>query len=181
MPSSGIWRPVDLVWTDVSEERIARLSLQPPVHAGSLFAEFSTLKMEAVRSSETSVHTRFTRLHIREDGILHGGLVKYSWLCRELHNAGVYCTFVEAKVVNQPGTCSEDVCGCSIVAFISKLVNRWSWVVSFMLRSLHASGNSPPYALGRRLAGTPDVVDKREEALSSAENEPRFLGRPSRS
>jgi hypothetical protein len=28
---------------------------QPPAHAGSSFADFSTLKMEAIRSSETSV------------------------------------------------------------------------------------------------------------------------------
>jgi hypothetical protein len=49
----------------------AWLSLQPPAHAGSSLAEFSTRKMEAVRSSETSVHTRSTRHHIQEDGILH--------------------------------------------------------------------------------------------------------------
>jgi hypothetical protein len=42
MPSSGMWRCVDLVWTDVSEERIA---------------------------SETSGHTRCTQRHIPEDGI----------------------------------------------------------------------------------------------------------------
>jgi hypothetical protein len=29
-----------------------------------------TLKMRAIRSSETSVHTRSTRRHIQEDGIL---------------------------------------------------------------------------------------------------------------
>jgi hypothetical protein len=35
-------------------------------------ADFSTLKMEAIRSSETSVQfTRSTRRHIPEDGILH--------------------------------------------------------------------------------------------------------------
>jgi hypothetical protein len=45
--------------------------LQPPVHAGSSLADFSTLKMEAISSSETSVHTRSTRRHIPEDGILH--------------------------------------------------------------------------------------------------------------
>jgi hypothetical protein len=35
--------------------------LQPPAHTGSSFADFSTLKMEAIRSSETSVHTSSTR------------------------------------------------------------------------------------------------------------------------
>jgi hypothetical protein len=39
--------------------------------AGSSLVDFLTLKMEAIRSSETSVHTRSTRLHIPEDGILH--------------------------------------------------------------------------------------------------------------
>jgi hypothetical protein len=49
-----MWRCVDLVWADVSEERIASIfrvekstSLQPPSHAGSSLADFSTLKMEA--------------------------------------------------------------------------------------------------------------------------------------
>jgi hypothetical protein len=40
-----------------------------PAHAGSPLADFSTLKMEAIRSSETS-HTRSTRRHIPEDSIL---------------------------------------------------------------------------------------------------------------
>jgi hypothetical protein len=83
-----MWRRVDLVWTDISEERIASIfrveksasedpawagvsKLQPPDHAGSPLADFYTLKMEAIRSSETSVHTRSTRRHIPEDGILH--------------------------------------------------------------------------------------------------------------
>jgi hypothetical protein len=47
-----------------------RLSLLPPAHAGSSLAFFSTLKMEAMRSSETSVHTRSPLRHIAEDGIL---------------------------------------------------------------------------------------------------------------
>jgi hypothetical protein len=46
-------------------------SFHPPAHAGSLHTDFSTLKMEAICSSETSVHTRSTRRHIPEDGILH--------------------------------------------------------------------------------------------------------------
>jgi hypothetical protein len=39
--------------------------------AGSSHADFSTLKMEAIRSSETLVHTRYTLRHIPEDGILN--------------------------------------------------------------------------------------------------------------
>jgi hypothetical protein len=87
-------RRVDLVWTDVKEERIAfifrveksaseepewaggcRLShhskTQPTSHAGSSLTDFSTLKMKAIRSYETSVHTRSTRSHIPDDGIFH--------------------------------------------------------------------------------------------------------------
>jgi hypothetical protein len=40
-------------------------------HAGASLADFSTLKMEAIHSSETSVYTRSTQRHIPEDGILH--------------------------------------------------------------------------------------------------------------
>jgi hypothetical protein len=42
------------------------LSLHP-----SSLADFSTLKMETISSSEMLVHTRSTRRHIPEDGILH--------------------------------------------------------------------------------------------------------------
>jgi hypothetical protein len=46
--------------------------LQLPAHAGSLLADFSILKMEAIRSSETSVQSTIsTRRHTPEDGILH--------------------------------------------------------------------------------------------------------------
>jgi hypothetical protein len=44
--------------------------LQSPAHGGSSLADFSTLKMEAIVSSETSIHTRTTRHHVPEDGIL---------------------------------------------------------------------------------------------------------------
>jgi hypothetical protein len=45
-------------------------SVLPPAHAGSLLADFSTLKMEAIRSSETSVHfIGSTRRHTLEDDI----------------------------------------------------------------------------------------------------------------
>jgi hypothetical protein len=45
------------------------LSLQPPAEAGSPLADFSTLKMEAIRPSETSVIPGFTQRHIPEDDI----------------------------------------------------------------------------------------------------------------
>jgi hypothetical protein len=46
--------------------------LQTPAHAGSSLADFSTLKIEAIRFSEKSVYTRSTRRHIPKDGILPG-------------------------------------------------------------------------------------------------------------
>jgi hypothetical protein len=50
MLSSEMWYRVDIVYTDVSEERIA-------AHVGSSFADFYTLKMEAINFSEASVYT----------------------------------------------------------------------------------------------------------------------------
>jgi hypothetical protein len=50
---------------------VTELILQAPAHAGSSLADFCTLKMEAIRSSETSVYTRSTRRHIQQNGILH--------------------------------------------------------------------------------------------------------------
>jgi hypothetical protein len=41
---------------------------------GSSLMDFSTLKMEAIRSYETSVHRRPTRRHIPKDGILRGNV-----------------------------------------------------------------------------------------------------------
>jgi hypothetical protein len=54
--------------------------LQPTSQAGSSLADFSTLKMEAICSSETSIHTRSTRCHIPEDGILYLSLFTFSAL-----------------------------------------------------------------------------------------------------
>jgi hypothetical protein len=51
--------------------KIRDLSLQLPAHTGSSVADFSSLKMEATRSSETSVHARSTQRHSPEDDILH--------------------------------------------------------------------------------------------------------------
>jgi hypothetical protein len=67
-----MWHRVEVVLTDVSEERIARLlltSLTDALHADFLIFP-SALKMEAIRSSETSVNTTSTRCHIPEDCFL---------------------------------------------------------------------------------------------------------------
>jgi hypothetical protein len=48
-----------VVLSDVSEDRIA-----------SIFRVEESVKMEAIRSSETSIHTRTTWRHIPESGIL---------------------------------------------------------------------------------------------------------------
>jgi hypothetical protein len=53
------------------EQVAAVCNLQSPAHADSSLADFSTLKMDAKCSSETSVHTRSTQRHIPENGILH--------------------------------------------------------------------------------------------------------------
>jgi hypothetical protein len=42
-------------------------SLQPPTYAGSSLTDFSTLKMEAIRASETSFYKRSIRRHIPRD------------------------------------------------------------------------------------------------------------------
>jgi hypothetical protein len=68
VPHSRIFLPWRWMWY-IPPKR--QFSLQSPAHAGSSVADFSILNMEAIRSSETSVYTRSTRLHIPEDGILH--------------------------------------------------------------------------------------------------------------
>jgi hypothetical protein len=47
-----------------------RISLQTPADSGSSLADFSTLKMEAIPSSETSVYASSTQRHIPEYDIV---------------------------------------------------------------------------------------------------------------
>jgi hypothetical protein len=56
---------------------------------------FCTLKMEAIRSSETSVHTRFIRRCIPEDGILHNHRreTPKSYISDKCLPYGLYYTF----------------------------------------------------------------------------------------
>jgi hypothetical protein len=67
LPSSGIYRRVVRMLTDVSEERIRPYLM----NTGFLLGCFSTLKMEVICSSETSLHTQTTRRYIPEDGNVH--------------------------------------------------------------------------------------------------------------
>jgi hypothetical protein len=55
--------------------------------AGSSLADFSTLKVEAIHSSETSVHARSSWRHIPEDGILH------SHRCENLKSYMAYISY----------------------------------------------------------------------------------------
>jgi hypothetical protein len=65
------------------------LILKLPAHVGFSFASFSNLQMEAIYSSEASVHTRSTRHHIPQDmHSLYSRLWKpqilsynWRWLC----------------------------------------------------------------------------------------------------
>jgi hypothetical protein len=68
-----MWRRVDLVWTDVSEKRIASIFRVEKSANGNQREQVAVdyPEDEPIRSSETSVHTRSTRRYIPEDGILH--------------------------------------------------------------------------------------------------------------
>jgi hypothetical protein len=73
-----MWRRVDIEEHIASIFRVEKFANEEAVragdstaHAGSSLADFSTLKMEAICSSESSIHTRSTQRHIPDDGILH--------------------------------------------------------------------------------------------------------------
>jgi hypothetical protein len=71
LPNALFSRDVTVAFDEVYYIQNRVNVIEAPAHAGSSLADFSTLKMEAIRSTETSVHTRSTRRHIPEDGILH--------------------------------------------------------------------------------------------------------------
>jgi hypothetical protein len=67
MNKCGLWFPQSRSFSFKAVYSVA------PALAGSLADFFlsSTLKMEAIRSSQTSVNTSSTRRHIQKDGFLH--------------------------------------------------------------------------------------------------------------
>jgi hypothetical protein len=71
---------------------LCRSCLQQPARAGSSLTDFSTLKMEAIRSSKTSVHRRSTQCHIPQTGILQVKKKVKDWfngLAADFHDAGI--------------------------------------------------------------------------------------------
>jgi hypothetical protein len=68
MASSEMWRRVAILRTEMSE-KWSVLQSQISAKVVPSFRIFSTLMMEATRSTETSVLTRVTRCYILENGI----------------------------------------------------------------------------------------------------------------
>jgi hypothetical protein len=95
LSSSGRWHRVALIRTDVSEDRIASICR---VHECEQVTERSCklLKMEAIRSSETSVLIRATRCHLPDDDNHHshrrGNLKSYrkNFICNVLGSAFIF-------------------------------------------------------------------------------------------
>jgi hypothetical protein len=69
-PTPPYWNALDIVkykWILVFRKVE---SLQPAAHSCSPLVDYSTLKMEAIRSSKTSVYPSSTQCNIPEDNIL---------------------------------------------------------------------------------------------------------------
>jgi hypothetical protein len=98
----------------------------------------STLKMKAIRSSKTSVHTRYTRRHILEDGILH------SHRCENLKSYTVTEWFskdyIRSKHDRQKGWCKElgTICNRETQKATEVYAGLWAagWVAGWKCRIL---------------------------------------------
>jgi hypothetical protein len=64
---------------------------QPPIHGDFSLVNFSTMKMEAILSSETSVYTRSTRRHNPEDGILQTAVILKNNIIQLVFEMKVHC------------------------------------------------------------------------------------------
>jgi hypothetical protein len=67
-------------------------TLQPATHTCSPLADYSTLKMEAISSSETSVYPTSTKHHIPEDNILQVVCCSLTWWRQVIEKEVVCCS-----------------------------------------------------------------------------------------
>jgi hypothetical protein len=138
-----MWRPVDLVWTDVSEERIA-----------SIFR----VGKSRTRNQREQVASRFTRRHIRDDGILQIyfykllGYKSYMEMHKVLCTSYVrsFMTCLWSAVKPQPPTWAKECISFLWFSFqhqTSKGVNasRNTVVVKQCSEIKHISGNDSTY------------------------------------
>jgi hypothetical protein len=104
-----MWRRVHILLTDVSEALVHRSWIS------------YTLKMEAIRSSETSVNKISTRRHIPEDGILHE-LVKFSSEESNIWRAHCNCIVAFWRMIQRP------LLEFYLFSTITRIRHRFYWI-----------------------------------------------------
>jgi hypothetical protein len=151
MPSSGIWRRVDLMWTDFSGEHIASIfrveksACEEPAHAATCSRRFLARgfiypENEGDRFPETSVHTRSTRHHIPEDSILHQSTCyKPPWIRKEFSEwrlclcicmyVCIYAYVYEYMNLNRATTLTVGrILSTFFFESLSQIGARWIWI-----------------------------------------------------
>jgi hypothetical protein len=89
--------------------------LQPPAHTGSLFEDFSTLKMEAIRPQNVGSH-KITLCHIPEDGILQLlGLVASHNRLRGAVSIVFFCLWIYQCSRNMCLFINDNTCGSCMI------------------------------------------------------------------
>jgi hypothetical protein len=117
------------------------LSLLPPTYSFFSLTDCSTLKMEVIRSSETSVHKISTRRHIPEDGILVFFFYLHLSLCLSVRNhfrifielwfvavvsSSGYAVSRDWIIVNKIGNYTERGC-CDLIWNAIRVLSRKYW------------------------------------------------------
>jgi hypothetical protein len=147
MPSSGMWRRVGVLLTDVSEERIA-----------------SIVRVEAIHERWTSVNSfrlsdrRYTQLYKNKKG-REGGYLGNQW-----RGGG--------KGLWSEGPACSGICGYSVYSYLFTLVHR-SWITSTLkmegIRSSETSVNRIPTR--RHIPKDGILHSHRRENIKSHNNE----------
>jgi hypothetical protein len=118
-----MWRR-DLVWTDVSEERIAFI-FRVEKSASEEPALSMWQQMEAIRSSETSVHTRSPLRHIQEDGKLQPScsvMVRLTRLTTPQTTYIAWSSRMIKQIINY---------GCGSKKLEVVTIGFWRWCITF--------------------------------------------------